>query len=468
MDGVRARSKQLIRPAMRVRRLFGRWGPTTLLLVIVWSTALFEIGLDFFIDAAGVSIHLASSAFFAAVAIPLALVSRVPKSVVDSGERAILGAYAIYWLIAWGGVLYTPLAAYDAGLFACLQYTWYSAVAVLSLLLMHRMPLDHRRRLIAVIGGVSVLVLLAFVMRSVMTGVAVSTTVRDAGRFSVAAYKDYNVFTFAMLLGACLAFVEPDSRRALPSRRSIVLYGLVILGSGILGVLAGSRRSLVLYLPIALLVPSVLLLARSRTRFLSGTIASFATMVILALALPLLLQRSALVLEEAVVVATEQRAARAMGFITGDYADMSSRTERWSKASALYDEYSFVEKLIGRGTRAYYAEEEFVRAGYGRDTPHNFVLAALLEGGVMKLLSLVAFLGLWIVQICRISRHQSFWVNNLIMTGTIMWVTSVLISGEEFFANRHFVLLMVAYFAVRIRHSASNHEFISAEATSSA
>ncbi len=414
-------------------------------LVLVWSSAVFENGLSVFAQQLGVSVFMACS---------LALLVMFCGGVVMGWLRLVpipffrehpglFATYALYWAVSLLGVLLTPPAALDTGLVATTQFLWYSAIAGISLVILHHLTPGQRRTVWVVTGALILAVLLAASVVAVVTGVAVVATLANAGTFSVSAYGDYNMFTLSLLFGVLLLFAESGGRD--DSRWKVTGYVLMVGIAVLLGAMGGSRRSLLLYGPTSLLMLFLLELRRSPR----AVIGAVGVLLIVAGGAGWLLSGGASlrrrVLPEAAERATEQRLERSVGFFTGEHSDVTSRTDRWAEAVEVLRQYSIVELLVGRGTRSYMAAPEFRHWDGSTDKPHNFLLTAFLEGGLVKALVLAAFIGLWWYHVLRAGHHLSPWRHNLLITASLLWMLTVTISGEEFFVSRQFLLLPVVW-----------------------
>jgi len=149
-------------------------------------------------------------------------------------------------------------------------------------------------------------------------------------------------------------------------------------------------------------------------------------------------------LDRLAFIDVNKRISRGLGFFTGYYAE-TDRMERWRKASNIAGEYSVAELFWGRGTRSYFCEPEFTRSDGRRDSPHNFLFSALLEGGVIKLVVLLFFMAIWLRHIFLLTRESNIWIGNFLMVSNCLWIVTVLISGEEFFYSKQFLLIFVVY-----------------------
>lgn len=72
--------------------------------------------------------------------------------------------------------------------------------------------------------------------------------------------------------------------------------------------------------------------------------------------------------------------------LTQSYKFVSTRAIRWDYALDLYQQYNILQKLIGDGF-GYLLSFKTKFVAIGEDYPHNFMLSALLYGGLIGLLS---------------------------------------------------------------------------------
>lgn len=420
-----------------------------LLICGVWSSSLFEVGLGFFIERLGVSLFvLFGVLLFGGFAMYLAAGGSTYGVRFYRAHSLPLLLYGLYWLVSWAGVLYS--GDLHSGLLATAQYTWYTALAFATISLWGLYSIRQRTMIVTAIGLVSLAVLLGFSLYPIVTG-GFRVSSAQTERFTVSVFRDYNVFTLSLLFSAAVLLMGWKAEQRLPRLADTSVYiGLVVL-CVLLGILAGSRRSIVLYGPVALFVPMFALL-RTRWRRLLLFLPLLALLLVPVVALvrnPELITRiQAPGLDDSAVTVTLNRMQRALQLFESGALDTSTRTLRWEEAVSIAQEYGPLEVLVGRGTRAFYAEPEFIRWGGGKDHPHNFALAALLEGGVIKLALILAFLFAWYRTIWRVSRsHLSFWFVNFVLSANLIYLISVTISSEEFFGSRHFLTIVVLYAA---------------------
>src|SRR5690606_19000846 len=117
---------------------------------------------------------------------------------------------------------------------------------------------------------------------------------------------------------------QRDASRT-PTQGAFLGYVALIAVSVGLGVLAGSRRSIMAYGPIALGVPVALLMLRSASRTLARMgLLSVVVGVLLIVLSTVPIGRMARQVDEVVLDATQRRTSRALGFFTGEYTETAS------------------------------------------------------------------------------------------------------------------------------------------------
>ncbi|MFZ5919280.1 MAG: O-antigen ligase family protein [Chloroflexota bacterium] len=421
------------------------------LLVALWSSALFESGLTFFAQRMGITVFRLSGGLFLASAVLLFLGKARPVGLTFFKRHTLLLLlYACYWLIAWVGALYSP--ATGVAWVAVTEQVWYAALTVVSILVLNLFSLSERRHILALAGLAALLVLAYFSAIILITGI--DPVARS--QFGISAFRDYNVFSRSLLFGALLLFLAKDTFAHVSTVRFLAYAGLIALITTV-AVFSGSRRAIAAYSPIAVGVPLILLLARSPRRFLCV----LACGVMLALAgwglfEADVIHRQAIVealearLGKTAVEQLDNRIERGLGFVTGERADIDSRLWRWQAAWRILNNYPWQKLGVGGGTRSF--EQE---ASLEYTYPHNFLLSAMLEGGILKLGVLLLFIAVWTRQVLLGAFRQSFWLANFLLVASAVWLVTVSISTEEFFSSRQFLLILVVY-AAFWQHSATN------------
>jgi len=424
------------------------------IIIGVWSSAIFELGFTYFIQRLGFSLFRLFGALLICNSLFYLVVIRKGKllgRMFLQKHKVLVFTYVIYWLISWLGILYSSDA--DRGFLICLQYFWYTILAALTILLLLDFSMRKRKTIFLFIGLLSAFVMFYFSAIAFLGGVPYSILAERQGRFSLSIFNDYNVFTYSLLLSVLLIFTYVGNHYSHISFIELLLYCILILSIAILGVISGSRRTIVLYCPIAFITPFVLLGLRSIRRFV-GKVFIFAVLITIVLISALNRSHSEVTtetffghLDRLALIDLKKRISRGLGFLTGYYTE-TDRIERWRKAWNIAGEYSVTELFWGRGTRSYFSESEFTRSDGSRDSPHNFLLSALLEGGAIKLVFLLLFVTVWLRHIIILTKDSNIWIGNFLIVSNSLWILTVLISGEEFFYSKQFLLIFAAYAAL--------------------
>lgn len=408
------------------------------ILVVVWSSALFELGWMVFIDAIGVSLFIISATtlvsiiFFSLLACPKKLVLRTVT--LDSG---LLGVTVLYISYSALTLIWTP--SIQEGKMATLELAWYFAVLLFSVAAFSWVDESKRKNTVRAIGYVSLVFL--------FSGIAFSYISQDGdgADYSFSLFKDYNIFNQALLLSASAVFVDIQRKKSFIPIATYIFFAVLILA---IGVSSGSRRAIMLYGPIFIFFPLFLSIVRCDIKFT----AKFCSAIFL---LGVLITAFAMGTDigSKISVDSAPRLERAFGFITGEY-DQNNRVSRWESSLELYGEYSVGEKFFGQGMRAYLADERFIRQDGSADSPHNFLLTALLEGGVFKVFILITILVLMAIKLFYVVSKYDFWFANFILVNFMIWFVSVSISAQGFFDGK--IIFIIFFFLL----AKSNRVFI--------
>lgn len=357
--------------------------------------------------------------------------------------------YLLYWGYSWFGLLYTP--AFSDAFLSVAQYMWYSLVFAGSFLLIQRYSYDEKLGIFKNIGLISISVLMAFTIYSVVTGVSVNRILFQAGRFSISPFNDYNVFVYSLILGVALLFVKTNENTdSIFKQVKSFIFAIVFVA--IIGILSGSRRAIIMYAPIALTMPLFLLIKRKRIGIRTCIKAAAILMLffILMLFIGSNLDKilSPFGLEEGIISDINKRITRSLSFFKLNRSLLKERMDRWIASGNVLKKYSFQELIFGRGTRSFYSEAEFIRPGGGKDSPHNFMFSAMLEGGIIKLFIILLLNISMIPHLFKDLKNYGFGAANFYLIGYVLWLITVMMSGEEFFYSRQILLILFVYFSL--------------------
>ncbi len=134
---------------------------------------------------------------------------------------------------------------------------------------------------------------------------------------------------------------------------------------------------------------------------------------------------------------------------------IGGRLERLKYTWTLFKDYSFSEKLIGRGftyatdyALRFYSERKPLKFDY----PHNFAFSALLYSGVLGLAAIFVFVIHLLMLLIKTKRHR-LWFIFLIGLGAVF----NLISGSSIFSVPiFFISFMLCIFNYHINHAPKN------------
>jgi O-antigen ligase len=190
------------------------------------------------------------------------------------------------------------------------------------------------------------------------------------------AFSDYNIFMLSLLTSI---FIILSNIKKDKSFLSFYIFNIIIIF--LFGFLSGSRRSMI-YLLFYILVFSKFTKIKQKKVVLALFLATLSIFIILIV-----------FIDFNIIIKTNPEKAsnayfskinRILSSYSGEREIYSERFDRWNKAMNVIKKFSFCQIIIGLGTRSYYSLEEFIRPGGSHDYPHNFILSAFIEGGIIK------------------------------------------------------------------------------------
>jgi len=413
-----------------------------ILLMITWAAALFELGLSYFVERIGVSIFMISAMLLIAFVCSLLLVGKnfgyyFSFYIYGSSFYWFLLAYIIYYSIT---ILWSP--AYHDGIKAAAELLWYMTVFSFSIIALAWIPSKNLNNLFKCIG---VIALIIMVFASAIRYFGTTTSFLES-KYQLSPFRDYNIFSQAMIVSVTIFFLNLNEW--LPKLRHLFFYYILCLLVIFIGSASGSRRVLVLYGPVLLFTPVAITFLRKKTY--SITIFSMTLLICFTIITSLISVKNTK--EEGRLNKIAPRIERSMGFFSGSY-NRDNRFDRWKNAFSLYNATDPIKKIFGTGARGYYNDERFIRKDGRHDSPHNFVLTALLEGGVVIILLLFILITIFSKNIIFSVFGYNFWVANFIIVNGLIWIFSISISGEGFFDNKIiFLILLVMIVFIRNKY----------------
>ncbi len=263
------------------------------------------------------------------------------------------------------------------------------------------------------------------------------------GKFTISIFRDYNMMVVSLLSSLFLFMIKRKS-----NVKNYIIFLIFIVIIIVLGVYSGSRRSIIVYFPIAISVSFYFIIGFNFQKFIKSFLVILCGLIIMITLVYSVDQDKMMNQLDNQYSALESRFNRGVGLITGDYDDTSSRTERWENAMIVYNNSTIVELFIGKGHRSYFNNELFIREDGSRDSPHNFILSELIQGGIVKIFILGIFLFILIVDYKRNKNHIDLWSKVYINSFLLIWSATVFISGLGFLTSKQFFLYLLGYLII--------------------
>ncbi|WP_421844373.1 O-antigen ligase family protein [Marinobacter algicola] len=415
-----------------------------LVIVAIWSSAVVELGLPILLSVVGISAFMGLSLVFL---ILMAAGGLIGYSLPYERWLGGNGLYFFMTLVAYqlyslASSLWAP--DLETAAFSAIQGFWYFVVFIFSWAYLSRCRLDEVENVFHKVGLSIILVFIALTFVAYFRGYGWGVF-EERRRFSPALFKDYNMYVQCLLIGFSLLFVRRNE--FLPKFKVVILYLLGVLCIVFVGVISGSRRSIMLYGPIFISVLVFLILAKRPVKGILVTFFVSAVSVSIVAGLLTLGEEDYRGGSSEIAEEVSQRMDRGLGFITGEYSVTSDRFDKWNNSLELLAEFDLADIIFGIGEKGYQSYGRFVREDGGADSPHNFLLVDLIEGGVLKLTITFGLL-FWLAFFCVRSLSLPFWKSFFIISNILVLIISVTISGEGLIHSRivYVILLFVLVF----------------------
>lgn len=272
-------------------------------------------------------------------------------------------------------------------------------------------------------GGISITILFFFTLYQAYIGELIRPE-GFVGKFTISPFHDYNMYILMLSFSLIMLFFDLNT-----TRTKIFLFYLFIFILFVIAIFVGSRRSIVLYLPMLLLFSLSFHKSKNFLKFSFLALLLFSSTVYLIIDIDLT--------GDVKIQNIQDRVDRGLSVFDRDSETTGTRVERWKSAVDIMHEKNSYNLFIGLGQRSFYSYPEYIRPDGGKDYPHNFVLTALFEGGVLKLISLLMIL--FVLFILSFSLHKK--IRWFFISFILLWLITVSISGEEFFMSKQIYLL---------------------------
>lgn len=418
-------------------------------IVTVVAASLFEVGGGGVGTPFGITMFATGSVAILVLVLLLGISgSFVGQQVVlRAGRGVFVTSLVLYLVLTWVGVIYSDDP--QSGLLFSLRSSWYALIFALVCLLMQHYEFRTRLLLLAAAGAIALAMLSWLIVSELQTMSRMSLLELRIYRTGRSGIGDYNVLTLNCMMAAMLALMGAMLPRC--ASFAIVKWFIVVIFIGVLALISmggtffGSRRA-ILY---ALTILAGMSLAPIR-RSIAGAVMVGVLVVAGAAWLYLAGEEVAeVLLDQAAESGASDTATlkRGLGFLSGGHTETDSRLARWSYAADKIDQLSFGELLIGTGTKAIYTDPRFAAAGTGTDHPHNFLLTALLDGGIARVsvifLMLVGWGGIVVAHMKR-----PLFISTFFIGGSALWMMGTSISYDDLLGSRTFLLLFAVHLSL--------------------
>ena len=329
----------------------------------------------------------------------------------------------IYWILSSFNTFYSE--SVDDAFFSLKKNGWYLLFfSFLYFFLQNKDPI-YIKKVVNYSGLISIALLVFFLCYQTYTGELIRPE-GFVGKFTISPFYDYNMYILMLSLSLIMLFFDLNTTRI--KIFSFYLFLAILL---VIAIYVGSRRSIVLYVPILFLFPLSFLKGKNflKMSFLGLLLVSSIAYLVINLKLT----------GDIKIQKIEDRADRALSVLDRESNTTESRIVRWKSALDIMQRKNSYDLLIGLGQRSFYSYPEYIRVDGGKDYPHNFALSAFFEGGVLKLISLLMIVFLFVILNFSLQKKIRWFFNSFIL----LWLVTVSISGEEFFMSKQIYFLFV-------------------------
>jgi len=398
------------------------------LIVVVLSSMFFEDGLYFFVNYWGITLNSISMAALFLVMIA-GLCVRENKFRIESESSFLFLVIYIYWTYSVFNSIYS--LSFEDALFSIVKNFWYLVFFTIMFLYFQEFDRGRVKRLLNVSGFVSFWALIYFMCHQAFTGEMLRPE-GYVGKFTLSPFLDYNMYVLMLCFSLIAMFFDLDK-----TRFKVFLYFCLVLLVLLVAIVVGSRRSIVFYVPLIVLFSlSFLRVQNFLLIMIVGFFASASLLVLL---------HNSNYLESSMMEGVSERVDRALSVFDSGSNTSGTRITRWNDAVEILSGADFFQLVIGLGQRSFYAFPEYIRYDGGKDYPHNFILTAFFEGGIVKVFLIVFLISIYCVLAFQLPRRFS----GYLLTFMGLWFLTALISGEEFFMSKQiyipFVFLAIFY-----------------------
>lgn len=402
-----------------------------ILILIFLSSFLFEMGIKFFIESLyGFGFFKLSMAAIL-LTFPLSYRSRLYNNYRLSNIHKILFLLVGYYIFSLLGLLYSDFV-YEGFVKVSIPMVWIISV----FLVIHAFEFMELKKIKGIFfwaGLLSILVIIFFTYLNFSENYDLVDLYKSTLWVGISPFSDRNVLVEVLLYSILLVYYSYSGRRA------DLLLLLLLLFVFALGIVVGSRRIFVFEFIVGVVFFATLWL-KSRKLFYKyilvltifvGTVLGFFGNFGFGM-----MKFDTLTIERSLSI-----------FAFSDFE--SGRKAHVQEALDVVEDFEWYNLVFGKGTSGYLSMVN--------EYPHNFVLSALIEGGILKLF-LVVFILIFYIKVFfsvynRLDQRSVFFIISLFL----IFVFARSISYQEIFMDRIFLFLIMSLYMV-MRYNGSKVE----------
>jgi hypothetical protein len=391
-------------------------------LILFWVLGLIEVGIDYFLNIFGITMFMGMSALL----IPFGFLYLLYYGFkINRTEKNIILILILYLVYTTVGVLYTTEPV-EAIIRLAKQLYWF-ILFIISIRILKDFSIDKQYRFIYLVGLLSFSILLFMTIFRFTSNYNISN-LSSLRWFSISLFTDRNVYIEVFLYSIYLVGLYLLDLRRKYWKVNYLLFFTGIAIIFFLGILVGSRRVFIFMFIFGILLISII--KNTRRPFIYFIIIITLAMTLKGVNLNILDQFKS----------NNSSIGRSLSVLTSMPGPPNSRDVIYKTAIGKISNFNILEVFIGQGTTSY--------KSYTNDSPHNFILTAILEGGLFKIIILFSFIILIFYYVKRYSiylkRHEIFYI----VISFVSYIFPRLISNEEFYDTRILLLLVMSFFII--------------------
>ena len=357
----------------------------SVIIVTFLVFGIIELGVQYFLNKFGFTFFMLFSFVFIFVSTIVILNKKIMKfSKFESTTGLILSVYILYSLI---GVVFTPETS-DALMKVTKQIYWF-VMFIMLIQILKLIDVKAERNIYILSGLISFIVLSTMTYFNFIENYSLIDLLSSRW-FSISVFNDRNVFITTLLYSLLIfsLFLLKDRNK---SKLYVITFFILLVFITLIGILTGSKRIIVLTFIVLLLYFFIFKVNRKLIMFLLVTSLLIVTTYT----------------DFNNYTSESSSIGRSLSLsMNNDLSSNNARFERFELSINVMNEFSILDTLIGRGTSYY--------KSYLVDYPHNFIISAYIEGGLIKvfiLFVLIFSIFFWTYKLKKhLDRNEIFFI----------------------------------------------------------